>query len=231
MDSEEKKFKLDELPELGSGPEVHIAPIPKALKDPRLDKLLVLNHKDKVDVMKRKWRFDKKELTFGWLAFVLIILALHNINVHAIYIREMGAVVSPEGGIAIIVFRIATFLVDIILKQPLVFLLLTPFLFKLKKETEFYFEVTFDGISTLRKITLQEKEMPYRLFLKWPEITRIEKAKSGRRRILKVYSLEEKVAEMIWDFDEDNKRAVKILLNGLINPKHPLREFVEKDLK
>ena len=65
--------------------------------------------------------------------------------------------------------------------------------------------------------------------VKWKEIERIEKYKVGEKEILKLYSIEGHIADIIWYISTDKKKAVKLLLQGMIASEHPLRVFLENE--
>jgi hypothetical protein len=93
-----------------------------------------------------------------------------------------------------------------------------------------FFEVNFDGINTVKKINLGENELPHRLLLKWNDIAGVTPGKVKDRPILILNSVKGPVGELIWDLNDDNKKALKLLMRGLIPPTHALSQFLEKEL-
>ncbi|WPU63981.1 hypothetical protein [Peredibacter starrii] len=120
------------------------------------------------------------------------------------------------------------------IRNPIILTLLTPLFFKFTKVSDYYFEVTFDGIKTVRKVLEHgSKELVTRVFVKWKDITGIEKKMVNNREVLIILTPDGATGTLIWDIDLGKKKAIKQLLNGLINNKHPLRVFLdnEKELK
>ncbi|MFP5387581.1 MAG: hypothetical protein ACLGHN_16010, partial [Bacteriovoracia bacterium] len=98
------------------------------------------------------------------------------------------------------------------------------------KSSEFAFEINFDGLVTVKKfIPVGSKELVSRTVVKWKEIERIEKSKEGEKEILKLYSPEGHIADIIWYIRTDKKKVMKLLLQGMIASNHPLRVFLENE--
>lgn len=230
---QDKKVKLDELPEEGSssfqGP-TDLRSISKEL-EPRIQKLKKLDTAAQVNLMDQKWRFDKEVWTFGWLAYILILFAINQSGYHKGYFDERGVLRLQEFGLGGQFMQSIYGMFDFIVKYPIFLAVLAPLFFRLRKGSEFFMDISFEGLSTVKRVNLKENDMPLRVFFKWSEVHRVEKVKSGRRVVLKLYSQEDKLGEMIWDFDQSKKRALKILLNGHIHQDHPIRIFLEKDVK
>lgn len=230
--SDEKKIKLDELPDEGSTP----SPGPqkkspkKSPPDPRLTEFKKIDDAKKLQVMEQSWTFDVPELSFDWFPWFLILVAL---QVSSYFGQTQSLLESAKtnenvfGADAILpILEVAAAL----LAHPLVFLVIFPFFFKLRQKSEYFFIVKFNGIDTVKEF------LPYgstknvqRIHVRWDEIHQLKKKVVNGKEILSIFSKEGHLADLIWYMDIDKKRAFKLLLNGMINPKHPLRDFLEKD--
>ena len=226
MASDEKKFSLDELPDEGSS---SVSEKPTAVKvkkaevDPRKEAIAKsTDNKDKVKILQQSWRFDVPEYLSGWIVYVLCLCAAQAWISGTDFLSRWSVLNNfVDGGLS---------LLGGFISHPIVFILATPFLFRFKTESELYFEINFDGINTLKKIHPGTGEFLTRNLIKWPEITNVQKTKSGSRDILQFHAKDGPVGQMIWDIDIDKKRGVKHLLNSLVVPSHPMRKFLEKDL-
>ena len=236
-DDSEKRIKLDELPDEGSDPKPKAqtrARPTRQTPDPRLEKLKNLDDKSKVESMIQKWYFDNEELSFAWVPFLIILAGLEYSDAYQAYLNELNLLNSRTDQIFGDVLREFTVYIEAFIRHPLVLVVLFPLVFKFKKPSEYFIEISFDGINSVKTVLPHgSKDMVLRTFVKWKEISRVEKGQVNQRPILKLFSPEGKMAEMIWDISTDKKKAIKLILNGLINNKHPMREFLdnEKELK
>jgi hypothetical protein len=92
MDSDEKKFKLGDLPDEKSGRPSPPKPKPRQEKktsDPRLETLKSLNNQARVEQMKRKWSFDKTDRLWGWAIYIGLLLLLEKAGIHEHYVKEI----------------------------------------------------------------------------------------------------------------------------------------------
>lgn len=236
MSDFDKKFKISELPDEGSSssPGTPKKKFVKEEAEPRLEKLQLLSEREKVTVMTQSWHFDKPGWNFTWVIYVLILAAAQVSTPYQAYLNEIELLNNQTMDIGGDVVRAFTTYLEFLVRNPLILALLTPLFFKFTSVSDYHFEITFDGIKTVRKVVPNgSKELVTRTFIKWNEISLVEHGKSGDREVLQLHSLDGKAAEIIWDIGTDKKKAIKLLLNGLINNKHPLRVFLdnEKDLK
>lgn len=236
--SSDKKFKLDELPDEGSSIEPQKSPSsplnpktrpPKKDHDPRLERLKDLDDEKRVQEMVQKWHFDVPNLNFGWLLYVGVIVALQFINPYEQYLREVDQLEQNSMGFGG-VFNLGVYVEELI-RRPIVFLGLTPLFFKFVSPSVYFFDLSFDGVSTVKSVDIDAEVSPSRVVLKWDVIDKVEKKKKGGREVLQLFSSEGRIGELIWDIKDEQKRAVKLLMRGLIKDKHPLRQFLEKDIK
>jgi hypothetical protein len=230
---DEKKFKLDELSDEKSESS---ASKPKTIKkttkaaDPRLETMKPMSFEDRVDMMKRRWVFDKPERLWGWLFFIVILLALEKSGLYQQYVSDIDMLnrnTMEMGG----TFLTSIFLFgDYFVKHPLFLIVLTPLLFKFKKSSIYVFEVNFDGINTVKSLNVVENGIPTRAQLKWNDIVHVSKTEANERPILVLSAVSGPVGVLIWDIHEDNKKALRLLLKGLIPKTHALSQFLEKDI-
>ena len=76
MDNE-KKIKLEELPDKGSEPDkIVFTPVAKSKPEPRLEKLKTLNNAEKIEAIGQTWFFDKQIKRWAWLYVLLLLLVL-----------------------------------------------------------------------------------------------------------------------------------------------------------
>ena len=231
MSDDEKKFRLDELPDEGSVPEPPPASrikTPKQSVDPRLEKLNQLDAESKVDTMVRKWTFDQPVYHYTWVAFVGVIIVFQVTSLNASYL-EIYRLVLLLGG----VFPEVLIVLKPLLKHPVGWLLLLP-LFKFKEKSEYAFTVTFDGVQTVRKfVPIGKKDIVTQVSLRWSEIGNVKKRQEGNKEILGLYAGGEHIADIIWYISEHKKKALKLLLKEMVPKEHPLRIFLEneKELK
>jgi hypothetical protein len=229
----EKKFKLDELPDEKSGSSVLKPQTPKKvpkINDPRIENLKPMNDQDRVDEMKRRWIFDRPVRLWGWLFFVGGLFILEQTRVHEKYLAEISSLNASTMDMGGTMIDSLLLNLDYFIKHPFFLAALTPLLFKFKKPSDFIFEVNFDGINTVKRINLGEHELPSRVQVKWNEIVGIQQTQIKHRPALVLMAPSGPVAELIWDISDENKRALKLLLKGLIPPTHALSQFLEKEV-
>ncbi len=234
--SSDKKFKLDELSDEGSSieppkdnPPPKKSTPSKKEADPRIARMKKLDDEKKVEEMVQRWHFDKKVNNYGWLIYVMLIVALQYINPYEQYLLETEMLAQNSMGFGE-VFNLGVYVEELV-RRPIVFVFLTPFFFKFSSPSVYFFDLSFDGISTVRSVEIDAEVKPSRVFLKWDTIVEVQKKSKGSREVLQLLSPEGRIGELIWDITDEKKRAVKLLLKGLIKDKHPLRQFLEKDVK
>lgn len=236
MASEEKKFKIDELPDEGSSSVKPATPIKRKTKEesePRLEKLKILDPVTKVDVMVQKWEFDEPIKSFAWIGYILFLCVLEFSPFYSAYMAEVTAISRNSQTLGSI-WTEEMGLLNMIARHPIILILLTPFFYRSPQRSDYVFFLSFDGIDTVKKVLpLESKEIVSRVFIKWKEIERVEKGKIGEKEILRLYSLEGPTGDIIWSIDVTKKKAIHLLLKGMIVPKHPMRIFLEneKELK
>jgi hypothetical protein len=229
----EKKFKLDELPDEKSGSSVSKPQAPKKIpkvSDPRLETLKSMTDSDRVDEMKRRWIFDLPVRMWSWVGYVVILLALEKSGFYAQYLNDIDLLNKSTMDLGGAMFDSLLLNLDYIIKHPFFLVVLTPLLFKFKKPSDFVFEVNFDGINTVKRINLGEHELPNRVQIKWNEIIDVTKGKVLERPILILIAPNGPVGELIWDISDENKRAFKLLLKGLVPKTHAFSQFLEKEV-
>lgn len=234
---EEKKFSLDELPDEGSIP-VPKPPVRKTrLKDepdPRLKAVKNAAIPQKVEVMLQKWYFDEKIQNYNWVPYVTILGILEFTPVYQQYMAELDLMNRAFFDVGGDIIRDFTVIIEGIIRHPAILILLTPLFFKFSRPSEYAFEITFDGINTVRHfLPVGSKKIVSRVQVKWKEIEKIVKIRVDGKEILQLHSIDGHIADLIWYIGTDKKRAIKLLLQGMVNAKHPLRVFLEneKDLK
>lgn len=237
MSDDEKKFSLDELPDEGSQPVKKEAPkkILQKPVDPRVTNLKNLKtDSSKVEMMEQFWSFDVPEYSFFWVPWAAM-LAIAEWSGYFSTIQDdlQRAVENP---FALGADVIASFLSfgTVILKHPIILIFLLPIFFRFRKQSEYYFEVKYDGINTVKKfIPRGSKELVHRTMVKWDSIKDVKKGVIDGKEILRLTSLDGHIGDLIWYIDIEKKRALKLLLSGMISPKNPLRVFLdnEKELK
>lgn len=221
MDNE-KKFKLDELPDLGSEPDkIVFTKVANTGPEPRLENFKKLNESERADALAQRWHFDHQTVKWGWVIYLVslfvlekskIMMGFHEKNVKL----EPAFFDSPE--------------IEIFFKHPMVLGLLTPFLFKFKTSHQDFFDITFNGIEAVKTIDVPLFHAPTRLKMKWNDIKDVKKTTVKRREVLELYNLQGPEAQLIWDIDDLKKKVVKQVLRDLIPAKHPLRIFIEKEV-
>lgn len=235
--SDEKKFKLDELPDEGSQP-VKNSPPPKPEKkvvDPRLTNLKNLKTDTaRVEMMEQTWTFDLPEYSFAWIPWA-ITLGIAEWSGYFANVREdLERAAENPWAIGADVFASLISVGTLFLKHPIILLVLLPLFFRFRKPSEYFFEVKFDGVDTVKKyIPRGSKEILTRTFVKWDSFVQVRKVVIDGKEILRITSPDGHIADIIWYIENEKKRALKLLLSGMITPKNPLRVFLdgEKDLK
>ncbi|MBA2406158.1 MAG: hypothetical protein H0V66_15390, partial [Bdellovibrionales bacterium] len=80
----EKKIKLDELPDAGSEPEILALPVKvkskKAKLDPRLENLKNLNAEERIEAVSDSWRFERPGMHWGWLVALVSLIVLERMR-------------------------------------------------------------------------------------------------------------------------------------------------------
>ncbi len=234
MSSDEKKYSLDELPDAGSSSIKGLEsnsdatstrsikrPAPIITSTPRKEAIRLTKDDARIKVMEQSWRFDKKEFLFGWVPFVLIILVMQYLANGPHFREEFQRLEENLDGLGPLAG---------IIKNPLIFIFLTPVLFNFRKESGAWFEILFDGISTVKKIHLGPQEFSTRILVRWDEIAHVARTNSNDMDILVLSSNEGKMAELLWTITLEEKKGVQHLLKSFVTPAHPLRKFLEKDL-
>ena len=230
--SEDKKFKLDELPEKGG----HlVSPTPprkhkKPAIDPRISELKTLDDNQKVEVMGMKWKFDEPVRSYSWLIVVAIFGIIEFTPFYQNYISEIASLNKSTMDLGGTLVRSYTVYFEFLIKHPGLLILLLPFFMKFSNESEYYFEITFDGINTVKEVLPKDTKLSvHRTFIKWKEISKIERSTIDGKDILKVYSRDGHIGDLIWYIDIVKKRVIKNLISKLVATNNPLCEFLEKE--
>lgn len=232
----EKKFSLDELPDAGSEPAPKEAPKKKPAKEavePRVERLQNLHHHQKVEMMVQKWAFDEPIRNYFWVWYIMFLVVLEFTPFYRTYMTEVQSMGKTSATMGQLWVENAG-IIEILARHPIILLLLLPLVYRGAKASEYVFTVSFDGIDTVKKVLPPDsKELVSRVFIKWKEIERVEKGRVGEQEVLRLYSPEGQIADLIWYIDASKKKAILLLLKGMIIPKHPLRVFLEneKELK
>lgn len=228
MDNE-KKFKLDELPDKGSAtPE--IKPPPKASNkvEPRIEKLKTLNTGQRVQAMEQRWHFDKPKQNWGWLVTLIILLVFEKSGHWDTFLEGMKSASEKSDGITDIFLDDS--LLHFFVKHPIIWGALIPVFFKFRVPSEVFFEITFDGINAVRSIVFNSHQTPVRVKIRWEEITEVTKLKLDKREVLVLHSATGPVAQMIWDIEDVKKKVIKQVVKGLVSNKNVFRIFIEKEV-
>lgn len=235
MTDEEKKFSLDELPDEGSepAPKKTSQKPKKETPDPRVEKLIKLAPSAQVETMVQKWEFDEPIRSYTWVGFIIVLVVLEFAPFYKTYISEVQAINRTSSWMGDL-WNDNAGIIEIFIKHPLIFLILLPLFYRGPKDSDYVFRISFDGIDTVKKILpTRSKELISRVFIKWNEVERVEKGRIEDKEILRLYSLDGHIGDLIWYIDVSKKKAIHLLLKGMIVPKHPLRIFLdnEKELK
>ncbi len=230
MATDEKKYSLDELPDQGSEPEVKPTPAPKFEKpEPRIQQIKKLSKADQVEALGKRWYFDMPKRQWGWLVFLIVMIALEQSHILDQNSAGRKAMAENSFGASEIAF-IGVDIFDFLLRHPLVFAILIPFIFKFTIPSEYFFEITFGGISTVKEVRVGSIMAPTRVNVPWDEIKNVTKGKVKGREILILHNANGPMAQMIWDIDKIKKKVINQVVKGLVSSKHPFREFIEKDV-
>jgi len=229
MDNE-KKIKLEELPDSGSEPEIMVSP-PKKIKkqtEPRLENLKMLSDSEKVEALAEVWHFDQKKPRWTWLFVLLALFALEKSKVLSDIHANNIKVEKPSDRIGALVFDNPE--VEFLMKHPLVLAVLIPVFFKLRRSPDDYFEITFQGIHAVKTLDVPPFHKHLRVKMKWDEINEVKKVVVKGREVIELSNINGPEAQLIWDIDEIKKRVVKQVLMNLVSNKHPMRIFIEKEV-
>jgi hypothetical protein len=229
--SDEKKVKLDELPDEGSTPPPQKKTNPKkAPPDPRLSEFRKIDDATKIKVMEQTWSFDVPVWSFDWFPWLLILAAIQLSGYFGQTESLIEGIKTNEEIVGADAILPLLELGSVLLNHPFIFVIFFPLFFNFRKQSEYHFEVKFSGIDTVHEF------LPYgstknvqRLLVRWDEIHQLKKKIVNGKEIIAIYSKEGHLADLIWYMEIDKKRALKLLLNGMIHPKHPMRDFLEKD--
>lgn len=227
---DEKKFKLDELPDKGSNSEaeVKIKPIRASRPEPRVEKLKAMSASQKVETLTQRWHFDKPVQKWGWLVALAFLLVLEKSGHWAELMANRAQAAEKSGGLTELFHGDTPF--HFLFKHPLVFAVFIPVLFKFKESSLYYFEITFDGINAVKDMNLPPQAKPHRIKIKWDEISAVTHEKLRKRDILVLHSHAGPIAHLIWDIDEVKKKVIKQVVKGLVSNKNAFRIFMEKEV-
>ncbi len=232
MGTEEKKFKLDELPDHSGSEPDKLAPAPASVVKPkadhRVENVKKLNHEKKLDALSQKWHFDKLQRKWMWLVVLIALFALEKSGYMANFYARKAQLSEETGGISD--FFLAVVMIEDAIKHPLFLALFIPFLFKFKESEGLFFEINFNGINAVEKIDFDLKLGPKRVNLPWGEILTISNKTVKNRPVLEIHDAKGPRAQLIWDIDDVKKKVVKQVLKGLIANTHPFRIFIEKEV-
>lgn len=232
MSDDEKRFKLDELPDAGSEPIQKKAPkkITFKAEDPRVKNLRSLDDKGRVEAMTQSWTFDHPDWSIMWIPWAFAIAAAEFSGFFSNVQSDLNAVKGNPWLIGSDSFMFFLEFGAVFLKHPIILLVLFPIFFRFRKPSEYLFEIKFDGVHTVRKyVPRGSKELVSKVFVKWDNIHEVKKKKVDDKEVLSLYAPDGHIADIIWYIEHDKKRALKLLLSGMISPKHPLRVFLEKE--
>jgi len=207
MDNE-KKFKLDELPDSGSEPDK--IETPKNIKskpEPRIENLKQLTDPERVDALGQLWRFDRPKMKWGWILFLITLFAFEKRGVLENYHAKKIRIEKESDRIGALFFDHSE--VEFVMKHPLLLALLIPFLFKFKTSASDYFEITFNGVNAVKTIDVPKFQIPLRVKVKWNDIKEVKKIVVKNRSVIELYNLEGAVAQVIGDIDDMKEKVVK----------------------
>ncbi len=227
----EKKIKLDELPDMGgeTGQEEkpRIIPLKPTVSEPRLEKLKGLEDSERLDVLSRSWHFDRPVKHWNGIIIFMILIALQYTKALPTIKQQIAGIDDQSDGFADV---FVPFELDFILRNPLILVILLPVFFKFKEESEHWFEVTFSGIKTVQNVFPPPRQVVIRVFIHWDEIVEVKKTSIQGRTILLIKTAEGPIGEIIWDIDDIKKEVIQKVLRGIVNKKHPMMIFLEKDI-
>ena len=225
----EKKIKLEELPDLGSEPEVKLPPTPKKKKsEPRIAKLKGMNDSERSDALSLRWHFDRPIKSWGWLITLLTLFFLQKSGHMMLYQQKRAEAAKRTDGLSEVVVGSMDF--SFLMRHPIILAIFIPVFFRTKSKSDTYFDITFQGIETVKKVTPASLESHIRVLIKWDDIIHVGKATSNKRDVLILSDISGPVAEMIWDIDLIKKKVIKQVLAGLVSNKNAFRIFIEKDV-
>ncbi len=229
MSSEEKKIKLDELPDQGSSTDKLKASSVKktAPPDPRISQLKKMSDSERLETISQKWNFDKKKPKWGWLIALLCLIGLEKSGHMKAYDKTREHLEKKEDGASL--FVMDTFNFEFLFKHPLFLAILLPLFFKFSEAEGYFFEITFRGISAVRDITVSGDQIT-RVFVPWDEMTFVDKNSINKRDVLQIHDAKGPQAQLIWDIEDTKKKVIKQVLRGLLSDKHPLSIFIEKEV-
>jgi hypothetical protein len=199
-------------------------------KDPRLENLKKLNPEAQVKAITQKWYFDRRVGSYNWVIYVLIICACQAANPHAQFLKELTQLDAHSMDLGSI-FATPLIMMEFLVAHPIVLLLLTPLFFRFSRPSAYFFEITFDGIVTVKSIEADGTPIDNRHLIKWNELSHIEKVKKDRRQVLLLFSSAGKIGELNWDISHSDKEAMKKIVKGFVHKTNPIRQFLEKDVK
>lgn len=229
MDNE-KKIKLDELPDEGSEPQVpknSPAPEKKSPPEPRIESIKKMDQTQRLEALGQRWYFEKPRPRWEWVLVLLILITLQKSGIILQMAEKEFFVPGPDDYANISFFKDELIF---LLKYPILLAILIPVFFKFRYPALDYFEINFSGINTIRELDVPGNLAPTRVTAKWDEITLVKMGETKGRPILILFNVDGKVAEMIWDIDEVKKKVIKQVVKGLVSSKNPFRQFIEKDV-
>ena len=228
MDNE-KKFKLEELPDKGSEPDkIKFFPLKKKHAEPRLENLKKMNASEMDEALSDRWHFDKNKRKWGWLIFLFLLMGLQKSKYLLDYQQKIIRIEKPADRLSALIFDNSES--EFLVRYPLIFAIFIPIIFKFKESSKDHFEITFTGINAVKTIDITAFTSPKRVKMKWDEIKEVKKITVKGRPVLELYHNLGPGAQLIWDIDEIKKKVVKQVLANLVSVKHPLRIFIEKEV-
>jgi hypothetical protein len=228
MDNE-KKFKLEELPNSGSEPDkIIFFPVKKKILEPRLENLKKMNASEMDEALSERWHFDKNRMRWGWLLFLFLLVGLQKSKILLDYHQKIIRIEKPADRLSALIFDNSEF--DFLVKYPLIFAVFIPMVFKFKESSKDHFEITFTGISAVQTIDIPAFTSPKRVKMHWDEIKHVKKITVKGRPVLELSHNLGPGAQLIWDIADIKKKVVKQVLSNLVSVKHPMRIFIEKEV-
>ncbi len=223
MKEEEKIITIEELPDEGSSS--ISKPIIRQKKtqiiEPRIKNLQGLQATKKIEEMSKQWFFGQKRHNFEWVIGLIILGLLEFLTPYQdyIYFLKLG--------------QVSSFL-DTLLRHPFLFSPVFLYFYSSSRNNREGFIISFDGIQTVQKILppSSRNELVF-VLIKWDEMTRLERDYVGEKEILKIFSIDGHIGDIIWYIEIHKKRAVLKLLKEMLIKDHPIIVFLEneKELK
>ena len=105
------------------------------------------------------------------------------------------------------------------------------FLFPPLRSTRQRFVVSFEGLDLPLKLRLRPKDGESRVKLRWEQIGEVVAVDSIVRGLEIRNHSHQSLGEMRWDLSKKDKKTVLKLLRRYVAEKHPLRRYVEQELK